>query len=414
MRTAEPLGNAGGIAAVVGKRVRSLRKRMGLTLQELAKRAEISVASLSEIETGRYAPRLDTIIRLAHALDVPLDALISKPDEALEARLRNIETPANTGALQYWLERCRRYLQVEALVGKQGVRAPNYTLPQGSWSEQLKRIEQIAQEERRRLNLGSEPLTDLMAVIEWAGLRVIGADLPPDDLDGALLSFPQQDAAIALINRAKPPLRQRFTLAHEYGHLLLHRDRDVIWDRSVFEAGIPEEREANAFAAAFLMPEELIERLYEEYRLPRQRGRLPMFGWLAMRRRLGVSTAALAWRLFNLGYIEESERDWMLDEGGRYLAEMERALYGEIPEPLPIPTLSDRLRTLILQAYREEELTTATAAELLEQILTPIQEYLTAQRLPVHKAKHFFEFVEQFPAQGGEVSGKEVKAMGGQ
>lgn len=400
------------LAEVVGRRVRSLRERVGLTLQQLAERAAMSASNLSEIETGRYAPRLETLARLARALNVPLDVLIGEPDLSLETHLRAIETPANVSALQHWLQRCQRYLQVETLLGKRGVRAPRYELPRGNWDKQVRRIEQIAAEERQRLYLGSEPVADLVAVLEWTGLRIVGADLPPDDVDGALLHLPQYDAAVALINRSKPPLRQRFTLAHEYGHLLLHRERQAIWDRSVLSADTLEEKQANAFAAAFLMPAELIERIYDEYRLPRRRGRLPMFGWLVMRRRLGVSAAALAWRLFNLGYVDESERDWMLNEGSKHLQAMEQALYGDLPEPLPVPTPSDRACALILQAYLEDELTASAAAELLEQALTPIQEYLTAQQMPVAKAKTFFEFVEQLPTQGGEASGREAKAMG--
>ncbi|MEM0503667.1 MAG: XRE family transcriptional regulator, partial [Archaeoglobaceae archaeon] len=252
MKTVSTLGNQVGLAEIVGKRVRSLRERVGLTLHQLAERAGMSASNLSEIETGRYAPRLETLVRLANALSVPLDALISQPDVTLETHLRSIETHANASALQRWLERCQRYLQVEALLGRQGVRSPTYPAPQGSWKEQLQRIEQMAQEERRRLCLGNEPVADLVAVLEWTGLRVVGADLPSDDLDGALLYLPQYEAAVALINRAKPPLRQRFTLAHEYGHLLLHRERRFIWDRSVYEVSTLEERQANAFAAAFL------------------------------------------------------------------------------------------------------------------------------------------------------------------
>lgn len=314
--------------------------------------------------------------------------------------LREIENSVNAGALQHWLERCHRYLQVEALRDNPIVCAPRYELPQESWSKQLARIEQIAQDERHRLNLGTEPLIDLAPVLEQAGLRAFGADLPPDDLDGGLVRFQRhdssaQEAYFAIINRAKPPLRQQFTLACTYGSFLLHRHRDTVWFRSVSDPRSQEEREANAFATAFLMPKELIDRLYDEYRLPRKREQLPLFGWLTLRRRLHICTQALAWRLFHLRYVSESERDWILAEGAMYLAEMERALLGENQEPPPVPTLSDRMRTLILQAYREEKLTAENAAELLELILTPAQEHLIAQRMNAKQAKQFRNSLEQ-------------------
>ena len=377
------------LAEVVSKRVRSLRERRGWSLSELARRAGIGVSTLSEIEAGQSAPRLDTLVALAHALGAPLETFLHADENPLEVRLRAIETPENLPALQTWLERCRRYLEIEkALVGKQGIRAPVYPLqPSRDWH--FEQVEIIAQQERHRLQLGIEPIADLVTVVEEAGLRVIGADLPEDNLDGAILFAAEHEAAVALINRAKPPLRQRFTLAHEYGHLLLHRDRAEIWERDIFRANSDEERQANAFAAAFLMPKPLIERMYGEYGFSRRRGQLPMHGWLVMMRRLQVSPHALAWRLYNLGYIDESERNWALNDGARLLKEMERAFYDAPLEPPKVPSLSERARALVLHAYCKEQMTASAAAATLERTLYAVQEYLTAATMDAHRATEF-------------------------
>jgi Zn-dependent peptidase ImmA (M78 family)/DNA-binding XRE family transcriptional regulator len=392
---------------VVSKRVRSLRERRGWSLSELARRAGIGVSTLSEIEAGQSAPRLDTLVALAHALGAPLDTFLHADENPLEARLRAIETPENLPALQLWLERCRRYLEIEALVGKQGIRAPVYPLQPSPDKKELEQIETIAQQERHRLQLGIEPIADLVTVVEEAGLRVVGADLPENDLEGAVLFVPEYESAVALINRAKPSLRQRFTLAHEYGHLLLHRDRAEIWERDIFSVNPAEERQANAFAAAFLMPKPLIERMYNEYGFSRTHKELPMYGWLVMMRRLQVSPHALAWRLYNLGYIDESERDWALNDGARLLKEMERAFYDEPLEPPKVPTLSERARALVLHAYREEQMTASAAAATLERTLYAVQEYLTAATMDAHKATEFFERVNAL-LHGGEPHGRAV------
>jgi Zn-dependent peptidase ImmA (M78 family) len=299
-------------------------------------------------------------------------------------------------------------LEIEALVGKQGIRAPVYTLqPSRCLQDELVQIETIAEQERHRLQLGIEPIADLVTVVEESGLRVVGADLPEHDVDGAVLFVPEYESAVALINRAKPSLRQRFTLAHEYGHLLFHRNRAEIWERDLFRANTPEERQANAFAAAFLMPKPLIERMYDEYGFSRKRGQLPMYGWLVMMRRLQVSPHALAWRLYNLGYIHESERDWALGEGASLLKEMERAFYDEPLEPPKVPTLSERARALVLHAYCHEQITATAAAETLERTLYAVQEYLTAATMDAHKATEFFERVNAL-LHGGEPHGSAV------
>jgi Zn-dependent peptidase ImmA (M78 family) len=330
-----------------------------------------------------------------HVLGAPLDTFLYADENPLEARLQLIETPENLPALQLWLDRCRRYLEIEALVGKQGIRAPVYTLqPSRCLQDELVQIEAIAEQERHRLQLGIEPIADLVTVVEEAGLRVAGADLPKEDVDGAFLFVPEYNSAVALINLTKPPMRQYFTLAHEYGHLLLHRNRTEVVEHDIFRSNVPEERQVNAFAAAFLMPKSLIDRMYDEYGFSRKCKPLPTYGWLVMMRRLRVSLQALAFRLYNLGYISEWERNWALGEGASLLKEMEQAFYDEPLEPSKVPTLSERARALVLHAYYHDQMTASAAAQNLERSFCSIQEYLTASRMDSHGAKRFFECLE--------------------
>ncbi|MBM7854045.1 transcriptional regulator with XRE-family HTH domain [Desulfohalotomaculum tongense] len=61
---------------VRGERIRALREERGYTLQDLAKRAKLSLSYLSEIERGSKRPSLKTIEKLAAALNVPKTQLI--------------------------------------------------------------------------------------------------------------------------------------------------------------------------------------------------------------------------------------------------------------------------------------------------------------------------------------------------
>src|SRR2546422_5292813 len=86
-------------------------------------------------------------------------------------------------------------------------------------------------------------------------------------LSGFLLRESGTDRAIIGVNEAQHPHRQRFTIAHELGHLLLHTGQDIYVDERS-ETGLkinlrdeeartgtqPEEIEANLFAAELLMP----------------------------------------------------------------------------------------------------------------------------------------------------------------
>jgi transcriptional regulator with XRE-family HTH domain len=61
----------------VGDRLRTLRARAGLTQQALAERAGLDKQAVSLIENGHQSPRLDTLWRLARALDVPVTELVT-------------------------------------------------------------------------------------------------------------------------------------------------------------------------------------------------------------------------------------------------------------------------------------------------------------------------------------------------
>ncbi|MGB0100727.1 MAG: helix-turn-helix domain-containing protein [Nocardioides sp.] len=83
--------------AAAGARIRALRLERGLTLTELASAAGIGKGSLSELETGRRNPTLDTLYALAGPLGVPLAALLDfrdgaeVADEGFEAVLLHTE-----------------------------------------------------------------------------------------------------------------------------------------------------------------------------------------------------------------------------------------------------------------------------------------------------------------------------------
>jgi Zn-dependent peptidase ImmA (M78 family) len=94
-------------------------------------------------------------------------------------------------------------------------------------------------------------------------------ELLPPDISGMLIPAPAQPTKpwIILFNRKQAPERQRFTMAHELGHLLLHEyraphadgPRQVRYRDSVSSLGTDQEEvEANQFAAELLMPADLL------------------------------------------------------------------------------------------------------------------------------------------------------------
>src|SRR3954467_12183201 len=71
---------AASLAATIGSALRNLRASQGLTLADVAERAQISQAMLSRVETGAVSPSLDTLAALASALGADLASLFKKVD----------------------------------------------------------------------------------------------------------------------------------------------------------------------------------------------------------------------------------------------------------------------------------------------------------------------------------------------
>lgn len=144
----------------------------------------------------------------------------------------------------------------------------------------------------------------------------MGADISrmevEDDLSGFII---RQGAAGTLIgvNQRHHPNRQRFTIAHELGHMVLHTGDPVHWDfrlRFRRDTTDPDEQpdedevEANYFAAELLMPVRFLLRDLEQYDFEDfmdDEFEDRVLGPLA--KQYQVSKQAMAIRLQNLGYI---------------------------------------------------------------------------------------------------------------
>lgn len=107
---------------------------------------------------------------------------------------------------------------------------------------------------RERHGLGQEPIRTLMAVCERAGQYVLVSDLPGD---GA--SLIDGDFGVSVVSRLADPGRRRATAAHELGHFVLGDEYST--DLGVSTSREDRERVIDAFAAEFLLPSSVLERV---------------------------------------------------------------------------------------------------------------------------------------------------------
>jgi Zn-dependent peptidase ImmA (M78 family) len=173
-------------------------------------------------------------------------------------------------------------------------------------------IERLARSLLREQGMTAKPPIDVYDIAQRLGIEVRRQAGRGSDISGAIMR--EGDRVIIGVNAAHPRIRQRFTVAHELGHYRLHDDSlrvdhdyvelpgDVRARPAAFrnqvssQATDPNEVEANRFAAALLMPLDLIKRSLRRYRAPLDESAVN-----ALAKAFDVSAQAMSYRLINLG-----------------------------------------------------------------------------------------------------------------
>lgn len=115
-------------------------------------------------------------------------------------------------------------------------------------------IEKIIEGLQQKLGIKQIPVP-VEEIAHGLGIKIKRA--PSEDFSGILIR--KEGKALMGINDNESHVRQRFTIAHELGHFYLHQAKDAFVDYRDNQTGIvrnKKEREANMFAAAFLIPRE--------------------------------------------------------------------------------------------------------------------------------------------------------------
>lgn len=285
----------------IADRVLRLAEESGLSRHDFAVQVGLDDSKLSKSLGGaRRFSSLD-LARIAEQCRVTVDWLVTGEDLPLAVAART--TGGSAGAA---LQLARRYSGLRADVATLGYSQPwrplRADLDQGGWSDQGRQLARDA-----LIQAGASGISwrehGLMAMIEQVfGIDVAVAELG-DGFDGLAASSAEMKLIIA--GTSSLPARQRFTLAHELGHLLAGDDQEIHLDRDVFDKGQmkdPSETRANAFAAAFLMPE-------HDLRQAAKRSDLTLEAFAGIACDLQVTPTALAFRLSDLGLIDAGASD---------------------------------------------------------------------------------------------------------
>jgi Zn-dependent peptidase ImmA (M78 family)/transcriptional regulator with XRE-family HTH domain len=271
-----------------------------MTRRAFAERVGLEESKLSKSLSGtRRFSSLD-LARIAELCKVSVDWLITGEESALAMAARTTSGNARSA-----ITVARRYSTMRedlAALGYGQPWQPVSSVAAGGFVEQGR---QLARAAMHRLSERGSPVMrgNLASAVESGfGIDVAITDLG-DGFDGLAVS----SAAVRLIvlGTTTLPARQRFTLAHELAHHLAGDDQGVHLDQDVYapaQAKDPSEMRANAFAAAFLMPEDTLTSAVGASGISQQQ-----FAELACD--LMVTPSALAYRLREFRLIDSGTCD---------------------------------------------------------------------------------------------------------
>ena len=271
-----------------GLRLILARMRRGLTISKLAALIDVDRKSVNAYECGRHAPSPETMAKIVSALDFPPDFFMGDDIEIPTIESGSFRSMKTMLAIQrdMALSQAAFGLHFSNWVDKK------FGLPK----EQITNFSQqpdpeaAAEAVRREWGLGELAIRNMVHLLESKGVRVFSLAVDARQVDA--FSMWRGKNAFVFLNTNKTSEHSRFDAAHELGHLVLHKH------------GVPQgfeaEREANAFASAFLMPRGSVMAYSPSF---------PSYSALvATKTRWKVSVGALAYRLHGLGLMS----DWQL------------------------------------------------------------------------------------------------------
>lgn len=225
------------------ERLRDIRILKGYTVEYVASQLGVTKQAVSKYETGRMIPSSDVLNRIADFFSLPQSYLTKEemlPDKrSLIFYRKNNRTPnreiEEAQVTLKWfyemIDACNEYITP--------LRIPDL-------SEKMT-IEEKAYAVRKFWNIGEQPIEDLSFLLKNNGFYIFTTKMGNDKIDGYSQLIGEYPIIVLNESRGNKE-RKNFSLAHELAHLILHVNSTTESDESM-------EKQADLFAACFLMPE---------------------------------------------------------------------------------------------------------------------------------------------------------------
>ena len=305
----------------IGFRVKAARESAGWTQERLAGLLGLNDRqSVSDLENGKRRLQPDELVLISDALGRDIEFLLDPFAVAGEAQFSWRASPGvSEDDLNGFESRAGQWIGLLRWLreGEQTKNPLKFSLrlsTQNTFEEVIERAGELAEQHSLSPVHGGR----LMDAIERdLDIPVLLVDtlttLEGDTISGATCHL--HDLGVILINRKDTEVRRSFDLAHELFHALTwdamkpdHRESNSVSERGRTQRI---EQLANNFAAGLLMPTRVLEQLIDKRHITDTEHLADVAG------ELRVAPVSLAWRLFNMGWINKATREALRQAGVR-------------------------------------------------------------------------------------------------
>ncbi len=293
-----------GRSKLIAERLTEARLACRITQTELADRIGVTRQAVSTYELGTKSPEPETMQLICEALEQPISYFTSQSlpnfgtygakffrKVGADTKRRNLAC----GVLSKWFTSAVHV--IDEIANLPAVRIPQFEPSESGRSYYTEEeIEEFAEETRRSFGLGWGPISNLIRLLEVHGISICRFELSGENVEA--FSYWSGDRPFIFLSSDKDSAaRARFDVAHELGHLCLHRwiTEEEINDPARLKVI---EAEANRFAGAFLLP---------RLSFPNEVFSSRAESFVDLKKRWGVAIQAMVYRCKDLGIFDDRQ-----------------------------------------------------------------------------------------------------------
>lgn len=334
---------------LIPERLVEARLACRLNQTELANAVGVTRQAVSSYEQGAKRPDPTTMVAIAERLGQPINFFTRErpatfgPSSANFYRKVGADTKRRNSACATYAD----WLAQAAYAFNDLVNYPEVLLPSFEPKERdtnrytEDEIEEIAESVREFFGLGLGPISNVVRLLESKGVIVCRIVIPDEKIE-AFSFWRGERPFVFLASEKESAARSRLDAAHELGHLCLHRwigSEEIEDPKKLKEI----EREADRFAAAFLLPRKSFA---NEIYSPR------LMAFVDLKRRWKVSIQAMVYRCKTLGIFDDQQVTNLYKQISAKKWRTHEPLDGLDGLPLEQPLLLSKVASMVLEAGR--------------------------------------------------------------